>query len=191
MEEASKTGQEGLKSPSDNQTDSPFTQNGDRKIKIIIASYLFVLSVILIVCAAKFWPSESQVDDERYLLAIVAIFGALGSMVHALRSFNWHVVLPGRWGVNWLLRYILLPPIGAAIALVFYAIVRAGFYSPKNDTTVVSQASRESLPWIVAAVAALVGMFREAAASKLKDVAQAILKKPRDFRNGEKEKAKG
>lgn len=184
MGEASGTGQEGSKSPPDTEPDSPFTENGDRKTKIIIASYLFALSVILIVCAAVFWPSESQVNDEKHLLAIVAIFGALGSMAHALRSFNWHVVLPGSWGTNWLLRYVLLPPTGAAIALVFYAIVRAGFYSPSTDTTA-------SLPWIMAAVAALVGMFREAAASKLKDVAQAILKKPRDIRNGEKEKAKG
>ncbi len=181
MQEANRTGQGGPKLPSDNQTHSPFTENSDRKVKIIIASYLFVLSVILIVCAVMLWPSKYQVNDEVRLLAIVAIFGALGSMVHALRSFNWHVVLPGKWGTNWLLRYILLPPTGAAIALVFYAIVRAGFYSPAKDTT-------ESLPWIIAAVAALVGMFREAATSKLKDIAQAILKKPPDPRNSEKGK---
>jgi hypothetical protein len=184
MEEASRRGQGASKSPPDTQADSPFTRNGDRKTKIIIASYLFALSVILIVCAAVFWPSESQVNDEKRLLAIVAIFGGLGSMAHALRSFNWHVVLPGTWGTNWLLRYVLLPPTGAAVALVFYAIVRAGFYSPAQDAT-------ESLPWIIAAVAALVGMFREAAASKLKDVAQAVLKKPPDIRNAEKEEAKG
>ena len=184
MEEASGTGQERSKLPPDTQDDSPFTQNGDRKIKIIIAAYLFVVSVILIISAAGFWPSESQANDEKHLLAIVAIFGALGSMVHALRSFNWHVVLRGKWGPNWLLRYVLLPPTGAAIALVFYAIVRAGFYSP-------AQGGTESLPWIIAAVAALVGMFREAAASKLKDLAQAILKTPRDISDIKKQKAKG
>jgi hypothetical protein len=184
MEGASGTGQGGSKSPPDTEADSLFTDNGDRKIKIIIAAYLFVLAVILIVCAVVFWPSEYQANDEKHLLAIVAIFGALGSMVHALRSFNWHVVLRGKWGPNWLLRYVLLPPTGAAIALVFYAIVRAGFYSP-------AQGGTESLPWIIAAVAALVGMFREAAASKLKDLAQAILKTPPDIRNSKKEKTKG
>ncbi len=149
--------------------------NSDRWTKIIITVYLFVLSAILVILAVMIWPSQGHNPSEAELILIVVIFGALGSMVHALRSFSWHVIKPGEWGTNWLLRYFLMPPTGAAIALVFYAIVRGGFYTPKSGAS-----ASLSLPWIFAAVAAVVGMFKEAATSKLKDIAQAILKKPPD-----------
>ncbi len=180
--------------------ESPESLRKSRNVKIAITVYLFVCFVFLLIIAVQMWPAHTLfskdtstetpktcflffkvlVPDETRLIILVAVFGALGSMVHTLRSFNWHVVIKGPWTTSWLLRYILQPPTGAAIALVFYAIVRGGFYSPGGGADTANQAqSTDSIPWVFAAVAAIVGMFKEQAASKLKDIAEAVLRKPR------------
>jgi hypothetical protein len=172
MEEKKKQKEE-AQAPPAKRTGGATPFDGDRLTKIIITAYLFVISTIIVIVAVMIWPPQDQNPSEAQLILIVVIFGALGSVVHALRSFSWHVVEQGEWGTNWLLRYFLMPPTGAAIALLFYAIVRGGFYTPGSEQDA-------TLPWIFAAVAAIVGMFKEAASSKLKDIAQAILKKPPD-----------
>lgn len=194
-----KPGEKRNDTPPPTPPESPESLRRSRKVKIAIAAYLFVCFVLLIIIAAQIWPDhtlfsapsaettktyflffEIQIPDEIRLILLVAIFGAMGSMVHALRSFNWHVVIKGPWTTSWLLRYILQPPTGAAIALVFYAIVRGGFYSPSGSSAAADQTQTgDPLPWVFAALAAIVGMFKEQAASKLKDIAEAVLKKPR------------
>jgi len=107
---------------------------------------------------------------EVRLLLIVILGGALGSLVHALRSVYWYVGNRDlRW--SWLVNYLLLPFGGSALAVIFYVVVRGGFFSPQASI-------QQTSPFGFVALAALVGLFSEQAILKLKEVAETILSKP-------------
>src|SRR5215204_1330036 len=104
----------------------------------------------------------------RALFILIIFAGALGGIIHATRSLWWYVghrALYWSWG----LMYILLPFIGAAMALVFYLIIIAGF---------LPNAPSRNVALFVLATAALVGMFSQQAALKLTDIANAFFTKP-------------
>ena len=108
--------------------------------------------------------------DEIRLLFIVSFAGALGSLVHALRSFYWYI--GNRELVrSWIATYLMQPFAGTALAVVFYLVIRGGFFSPQAGF-------KQTSPFGFAALAALVGMFSEQAVLKLKDVAETVLAKP-------------
>jgi len=96
--------------------------------------------------------------------------GALGSLVHALRSLFWYVgnrLLI----VSWLAMYIMLPFVGMTLALIFYFVIRGGFFSPQATV-------QETSLFGFAALAGLIGMFSPQAVLKLKQVAETVLAKP-------------
>lgn len=115
---------------------------------ILITTYLVLFSVFLLYSFVKLWPLPVQlgvtppikspviflfwtrwISDEVRIFFIVAIAGALGSLVHALRSLSWYI--GNRELVrSWLAKYILLPFIGATLGTVFYFVIRGGFFSP-------------------------------------------------------------
>lgn len=104
----------------------------------------------------------------KHLFVLIILAGMLGGILHAARSLWWYVGHRDlRW--SWVLMYILLPFIGAAMALVFYLIIIAGFLpnAPSKNATL-----------FVLATAALVGMFSQQAALKLTDIANALFSKP-------------
>jgi hypothetical protein len=113
---------------------------------------------------------KPQVYAETRLLLIVMLAGCLGSLMHALRSLYWytgnrHMV----W--SWAPLYFLLPFTGAILAVIFYFVVRGGFFSP--------QASFEfTSPFGFAALSSLVGLFSTQATLKLKEVAETVFTKP-------------
>lgn len=106
---------------------------------------------------------------ETRLLLIVMLCGFLGAMIYSLRSFFWYT---GNrelvW--SWMAMYILVPVVGAMMAVVFYLVFRGGLFSP---TTTVSETS----PFGFAAIAALVGMFIQQSAMKLKDIFETLMTK--------------
>ena len=103
------------------------------------------------------------------MILIVALAGALGALVHALRSFYWYV--GHRMMVwSWLSMYILLPFVGTTLGLLFYLVIRGGFFSTSAESDVTS-------PFGFAALAGLVGLFSEQAILKLKQVAEILLSK--------------
>lgn len=157
---------------------------------IIISVYLILLSLLLIYGVIQFWPPATlagersqisslvtflfwkfSISDEVRLILIVALTGALGGLVHALRSLYWYV---GNRALvfSWLTKYILLPFVGATLGLVFYFVIRGGFFSPEAT-------SQETSPFGFAALSGLVGMFSEQAVLKLKELAETLLTKPR------------
>jgi hypothetical protein len=72
---------------------------------------------------------------------------------------------------SWVGFYLLLPLTGAILAVIFYFVVRGGFFSP--------QASFENTsPFGFAALSALVGLFSPQATLKLKEIAETIFTKP-------------
>jgi hypothetical protein len=67
--------------------------------------------------------------------------------------------------------YVLLPFVGSTLGLVFYFVIRGGFFSP--EATI-----EQTSPFGFAGLGALVGMFSEQAVLKLKEVAEILLAKP-------------
>ena len=104
--------------------------------------------------------------DEARLLVLVMTAGALGSLVHALRSAYWYV---GNRNLvrSWIPKYLLLPFCGATLAVLFYFVVRGGFFSPQAG-------SAQTNPFGFCALACLVGLFSEQAVLKLKQVAETV-----------------
>jgi hypothetical protein len=114
-----------------------------------------------------FWSGDTCIYDEDRLLLIVALAGALGALVHVVRSLSWYIGQRKLYK-SWTAMYFLLPFLGAATALVFYLVVRGGFFS----STV---AVKDTNPFGFAALAALIGMFTDQALQRLKTVAENIL----------------
>ena len=160
----------------------------------MITAYLIVCSVLLMYSVVVFWPAPAppsgaaatsspatflawtfSVPDESRLFLIVALAGALGSMVHSLRSLYWYIGNK-ELVLRWVTMYILLPFVGATLALVFYFVIRGGFFSPQ---TTVQQTS----PFGFAALSGLVGLFSEQAVLKLKAVPDILLAKPKPGAN--------
>ena len=119
------------------------------------------------IAKAAFNYSCPPISDTRLFLLVV-LAGALGGTLHSLRSIYWYTGLRNVVK-SWILMYVLLPFIGSAMAVVFYAIIRAGLL-PVQTT--------KSISLVVIAIAILVGLFSPQAAVKLKDIAKAFLAKP-------------
>ena len=116
-----------------------------------------------------FLGMNMAVKDEHRLLLIVAVAGALGSLIHALRSLTKYVGVQ-KLEHNWLPMYILLPFVGSTLAVLFYLVIRGGFFSTGATVQATS-------PFGFAALAGLVGLFTEQAVLKLKEVATTLLAK--------------
>ncbi|MEJ2264150.1 MAG: hypothetical protein P8X95_11935 [Anaerolineales bacterium] len=170
---------------------------------VVMIVYLTIVALFLLYSLFRFWPTtppgatpsgtasvnyffwQFSLSNEILLLIIVSTSGALGSMVAALRSLYWYI--GNRELVrSWIPMYILRPFVGATLALVFYLVIRGGFFSP--GATI-----QDTSPFGFAALAALVGMFSEQAVLKLKEVAETLLTspkpgedaKPQEKKNGE------
>jgi len=107
---------------------------------------------------------------ETRLLLLVMLSGALGSLMHSLRSLYWYT--GNRMMVwSWVGFYVLLPVTGAMLAVIFYFVVRGGFFSPQASFD-------QTSPFGFAALSALVGLFSPQATLKLKEIAETIFTKP-------------
>jgi hypothetical protein len=113
---------------------------------------------------------QFEIWDEVRLLLIVILAGALGNLVHTVRSVYWYVGNRSlKW--SWLAKYILQPFAASALAVIFYVVVRGGFFSPQTTF-------ENTSPFGFAALAALVGLFSEQAVLKLKTVAETVFQPP-------------
>jgi hypothetical protein len=151
---------------------------------IVLIVLIFAMVLAALVAIWLFWPSEAkepqvgviakkkveylwgthEFSRETLLFVIVALAGALGGMVHSIKSFAWYVGNRQlRW--SWVPFYFLKPLLGAALATVLYFVLRAGLFSPSASTKEVS-------PYGFAALAALTGLFSDQAAEKLRRVAE-------------------
>lgn len=156
---------------------------------LILAVLLAAGTVLALYSLWAFWPSEGgkpgtgvaarksvhffwttrTLSRESLFFVMVALAGALGGMVHIVKSLSWYVgnrML--RW--SWVPFYLLKPVLGAAMATVLYFIIRAGFFSPSASTS-------QTSPYGFAAVSALAGLFSDQAVEKLRKVAAELFDK--------------
>jgi hypothetical protein len=109
------------------------------------------------------------ITAEQQLFAIVALAGALGGIVHTLRSLGKFIGSRSlRW--SWVAFYMTLPLVGAATSTIVYIITRAGLF-PSGGADQVNVFG-------FAAVATLVGLFSEEAMNMLKKVASTVFTEP-------------
>jgi hypothetical protein len=114
-----------------------------------------------------FWREAGYwIWAETRLLLIVMLSGALGSLVHAIRSFFWYTG-NRRLVRSWSAMYVLLPFNGTILAVILYLVIRGGFFSPSSSVDVTS-------PFGFAAIGALIGLFSREAVHKLKQVAETF-----------------
>lgn len=156
---------------------------------LLITGYLLALAMLLVVALVQVWPGPTpaggtgpsstrvlllfwsmEVSDEVRLLLLVIFTGAMGGILHALRSVAWYI---GEQQLkrNWLPTYITQPFVGSTLAFLFYLVVRGGFFSPQASF-------QQTSPFGFAAMAGLIGMFSPQAVLKLKEVAETILTRP-------------
>ena len=110
--------------------------------------------------------AEFTLSTEVLFFLIVGLAGALGGLVHAIRSLCIYVGNRQlRW--SWVAYYALLPLIGVLGGTLFYVVLRAGLFSPSTE---VDQASQFGF----AAVSGLVGLFSQQALEKLRQLAGQI-----------------
>ena len=121
---------------------------------------------------------EFPLTDEERLFFIVALAGALGSLVHALRSFYWYVG-NRELVLSWLAMYILLPVTGALMGLIFYIIFRGGLFP---QATI-----QQTSPFGFVALSVLVGLFSVQAALKLQDIAETVFTKAGEGRESRRQ----
>jgi len=117
--------------------------------------------------------------DARLFITVVAA-GALGSLVHCLTSFADYV---GNRNLkrSWVWYLILRTPIGVALALLFYVVLRGGLIVPALPPAS-SDSGPSSHPWTLlnpfglAAIAAMAGMFSRQATDKLSELFDTLFK---------------
>ncbi len=107
--------------------------------------------------------------DEQRLLLIALLCGALGALLHAVRSLSQYVG-NRKLKESWLMMYAMLPFNGSLLALVFYVVIRGGFFASNAGVGNTS-------PFSFAAMALMVGLFNQVAIEKLKQVAESFFTK--------------
>ncbi|MBI4663008.1 MAG: hypothetical protein HY735_29720 [Verrucomicrobia bacterium] len=113
------------------------------------------------------WRRQVQVRPESRLFLVVAIAGALGGLLHSVRSFYWYVGNRNlKW--SWVPQYVLLPWVGAILGLVIYLILRGGLLA--GEATV-----SDTNPFGFAAFASMAGLFSEQAVEKLRQLFEGLL----------------
>jgi hypothetical protein len=116
----------------------------------------------------RLFGARLEVDREARLFVVVALAGALGGLIYALRSLTWYA---GNRSLkySWMMTYYLQPIVGAGLATITYVVLRGGL------VVVTTQTSSDVVnPFGFAAFGALVGLFSAQAAEWLKRVFEQV-----------------
>ncbi len=138
--------------------------------------------------AGRQWIEKSYVfgarvdlDADVRLLVLVLLAGALGSYVHAAQSFASYVG-NARFKSTWTWWYVLRIPIGAALALFVYFVVRGGL---AGTATGAGTADDLNLFGIMS-FSGLAGLFSKQAADKLAEVFDTMFATKEDRKREDK-----
>ena len=144
------------------------------RLRRLVGLVLLIFCLFFVLAVIALWPVESSerpvavlcgvkaMPRELNLLVLAIVFGALGSLIHAAKSFasfagNRALVASWTW---W---YALQPFVGMALALVFYVVIRGGLFASGSSASAVS-------PFGIAGISGLVGMFSKQATDKLNEL---------------------
>jgi hypothetical protein len=125
---------------------------------------------------------------DRHMMFTVMMAGALGSLTHTWTSFGDYVG-NSELSTNWIWFFILRIPVGVALAILFYFIIRGGLLLPTvpvQHADDITDATVKLNAYSIAAFSALAGMFSKQATDKLAAVFDVVFTK-----NSEREGALG
>lgn len=114
----------------------------------------------------NFW--SDKLSSNLSLLLTIGITGALGSLAYVFRSMTWHIG-EGSLKSEWYLWYWTKPFLGFILAIIFYLVIRGGFFSFDEGAKI------NNFSFI--AFGGLVGLFTEQALAKLKTIAVGLFEK--------------
>jgi hypothetical protein len=100
-------------------------------------------------------------SDQQFFLT-VSLAGALGGLLHSLRSLSTYVGERYLFR-SWLLYYLALPLVGAVLATIAYIVLRAGLLPGGASNS-------QPDPYGIAGISALVGLFSAQTVEKLQAV---------------------
>jgi hypothetical protein len=103
--------------------------------------------------------------DQQFFL-IVSVSGALGGLLHSLRSLSTYVGERYLFR-SWLLYYLALPLVGAVLATIGYIVLRAGLLPGGASNS-------QPDPYGISGISALVGLFSAQTVEKLQAVFQTL-----------------
>lgn len=115
-----------------------------------------------------FWGLlDVDVTEPTALILLAVLMGALGGFVHAATSFGSYAG-NRNFKMSWIWWYWLRLPIGAALALGFYFVIRGGLIGV-NGTTEIN-------PYGIAAFTFVTGLFSKQATDKLEELFDTLFK---------------
>jgi hypothetical protein len=150
-----------------------------RSVIIVLAVGLVLVAAFCLYSLIVFWPSSDvkagtnqavdyfgwhrNLSRDTLFFLVVAFGGAIGGLVHTIRSVSWYTGNRNlRW--SWMLFNIMLPIVGALAGVVFYVVLRAGLFTATGQ-------AESANPFGFTAVAIMAGLFSEQAMEKLKQIA--------------------
>lgn len=150
-------------------------KNSDNK-PVVSSASLRINSTSDIMATWVVFRWQKQIDLEVRLILMMLVVGAFAACISGMKSFADYAgdkKLDPSW--NWF--YCAQPLMGAGMAFIFYVVIRGGFLAGTNaDVKAVN-------PFGFVAVAALVGMFSDAAFRKLNEVFDNLFQ-AKDTRSG-------
>jgi hypothetical protein len=143
-----------------------------------VASNILVLSIKPasdLKASWRVWGVDHSITLELRLILLVLAVGGFAACIAGMKSFADYVG-EDKLSSKWYWFYYAEPFVGAGLAFVFYLVMRGGLMTGTNaDIKAVN-------PYGFAAVAALVGMFSDAAFRKLNEVFDTLFQ-ARDTRS--------
>jgi IPT/TIG domain len=106
------------------------------------------------------WHLQLTPDQQFFLT--VSLAGALGGLLHSVRSLSTYVGERYLFR-SWLLYYLALPLVGAVLATIAYIVLRAGLLPGGASNS-------QPDPYGIAGISALVGLFSAQTVEKLQTV---------------------
>jgi IPT/TIG domain len=161
---------------------------------LILGIYFFGVAAITFYLLVATWPvsdpkggsgfaelslfgsaSFSAPPDLRLFFTVIAA-GALGSLIHSITSFADYVG-NRRLAKSWIWWLILRMPVGVALALLFYLVLRGGLIVPSlPNGSAAANTSHLLNPYGIAAISALAGMFAKQATDKLREIFDTLFR---------------
>lgn len=148
----------------------------------VLVAVLATVAVLDLIAILQLWPSTDssgalitshrvlgsavRLSADGNIMVVAVLSGTLGASIHSIKSAVWYVGQRQlRW--RWVLFYLTLPVIAAALGLFFYWLLRGGLVTGAGSVDALS-------PYGVAAIAALVGLFSEQALQMLLNVFETL-----------------
>jgi IPT/TIG domain-containing protein len=155
---------------------------------VILALLMAAVALFALYGLWRFWPAPAaatgrspapatfsylgwqvSLTRDQQFFVIVALAGAIGAMLHGLRSLSTYIGEQYLYR-SWIPYYALLPLVGALIATIVYLVLRAGLLPGGTSAA-------QPDPYGISAIGALVGLFSAQAAEKLKAVFETLFTK--------------